>query len=153
MNRPVILGLGNILFQDEGVGIHLVHQLMQEAIALKTEIIDGGTEALSLLGIVEAAEKLLVIDAISDSEPPGTVKVVPGEEVPLALALTTSVHQIGFQEVLALAQLRGRLPAQMVLIGVEPQTIGWGMELTPLIAEQLPRVKAMIYQQINNWLG
>lgn len=151
--KPVILGLGNPLFQDEGLGIHLIHRLMNEEISEQVDLIDGGTDALALLGIVEEAEYLLIIDAINGNSSPGTVGRLEGQEIPLFLTGKMSAHQIGFQEVLALGRLRGRLPAHLVLMGVQPQSLDWGTELTPTVYASLPRLTEMVYEQINRWMG
>jgi len=151
-NKPVVLGLGNPLFQDEGLGIHLIHQLMHEAMDEQVEFVDGGTDALALLGVVEEADHLLIIDAIDGDHPPGTIRQLTGKEIPLLVNGRMSVHQIGFQEVLALAGLRGRLPADIVLIGVQPQSLDWGTELSPLVAQTLPCLTEMVCEQINAWL-
>lgn len=152
-NKPVVLGLGNPLFQDEGLGIHMIHQLMQDGINEQAEFIDGGTDALALLGVIEEAEHLLVIDAIDGDYPPGTIRQLAGEEIPLLVTGRMSVHQIGFQEVLALAGLRGKLPAHIVLLGVQPQSLDWGTELSPPVASALPYLNNMVNEQINAWLA
>ena len=152
-NKMVVLGLGNPLFQDEGLGIHFVHQLMQEEIDERVELIDGGTDALALLGVVEEAEYLLIIDAIDGEQPPGSIQQISGENIPRLVAGRVSAHQIGFQEVLALASLRGRLPAHIVLIGVQPQSLDWGTELSPPVATTLPLLTEMVYAQINSWIA
>ncbi len=149
--KPVILGLGNPLFQDEGLGIHLIHQLMQEEINNRADLIDGGTDALSLLGIVEEAQYLLIIDAINADQPIGTIMYVSGQDIPLLMSEKVSAHQIGFQDVLSIASLRGRLPSHMVLIGVQPQSLDWGTELSPPVAGTLDTVKKMVYEQIDCW--
>lgn len=152
-NKPVVLGLGNPLFQDEGLGIHLIHQLMQTSANEQVDFVDGGTDALALLGVVEEAEHLLIIDAIDGDYPPGTICQFAGKEIPLLVAGRMSVHQIGFQEVLALAELRGKLPAHIVLIGVQPESLDWGTELSPPVAKTLPCLTEMVYEQINAWSG
>lgn len=150
--KPVILGLGNLLLRDEGLGIHIVQRLMREDIAEYTELVDGGTDALSLLGIVEAADRLLIIDAINTGSPPGTIRLIQSQEIPLILTSSMSPHQIGFSEVLTLAKLRGRLPAHSLLVGIEPQSLDWGTELTPLLAQRVPEIVGLVYQQINDWV-
>lgn len=149
--KPVILGLGNPLFQDEGLGIHLIHQLMQEELDDRADLIDGGTDALSLLGIVEEAQYLLIIDAVNADQPAGRIQYIVGQDIPLLMSDKMSAHQIGFQEVLTLASLRGRLPCHMALIGVQPQSLDWGTELSPPVASTLTTVKEMVYAQIDFW--
>ncbi len=150
-NKMVILGLGNPLFQDEGLGIHLIWQLMEEGIDERVELIDGGTDSLALLGIVEEAACLLIVDAIDADEPPGSIRQIAGEEIPLMVTRKMSAHQIGFQDVLALARLRNRFPDQIVLIGVQPESLDWGTELSLPVADTLVRVKEMVYAQIHSW--
>ncbi|MEN6461887.1 MAG: HyaD/HybD family hydrogenase maturation endopeptidase [Syntrophomonas sp.] len=151
-NKPIILGLGNPLFQDEGLGIHVIHRLMNEDISNRAELIDGGTDALALLGLVEEAEYLLIIDAINGDDIPGSVRRFAGQEIPFFLSSRMSPHQIGFQEVLALARMRGRLPDHIVLLGVEPLSLDWGTKLTTPVAASLPQLTKMIYEQINSWV-
>ena len=152
-NKPVVLGLGNPLFQDEGLGIHMIHQLMHEKSNEQAEFIDGGTDALALLGVIEEAEHLLVIDAIDGGYPPGTIRQLAGAEIPLLVTGRMSAHQVGFQEVLALAGLRGKLPAHIVLLGVQPQSFDWGTELSHPVAETLPCLADMVNEQLDAWLA
>jgi hydrogenase maturation protease len=126
---------------------------MNEEISDRAELIDGGTNALALLGLVEEAEYLLIIDAVAADSSPGSVIRREGLEIPLFSTERMSAHQIGFQEVLALARLRGRFPAHMVLIGVQPQSLDWGTELTPTVSASLPCLTEMVYEQINSWIA
>lgn len=150
-NKAVILGLGNPLFSDEGVGIHLVQSLMQEEISERAEIVDGGTDALYLLGTVEGTEHLLVVDAIDGDGAPGSLYRFEGDQIAMGWKNRLSAHQIGFQEVLALARLQGRLPAQIVLLGVQPLSLDWGTEMTETVAGVLPRLHTMVYEQLASW--
>lgn len=151
-NKPVVLGLGNPIFQDEGIGIHVVHQLMDNDMVARVELIDGGTDGLLLLNTVETAEKLLVIDAVNGQQKAGTVYRLEDDEIPLLAKKKLSPHQLSFQEVLALARLRGKFPKSLVLIGVQPRTLDWGTELTPETAKVLPDVINLVEKQIDEWL-
>lgn len=108
----VVLGIGNLLWADEGFGVRCVEALQQRyTFAEHVELIDGGTQGLYLVQHVQAADKLLILDAIDYGLPPGTLKEVRNDEVPRFLgAKKMSLHQTGFQEVLALAQLTGASP-------------------------------------------
>jgi hydrogenase maturation protease len=152
-NKVVVLGLGNPLFQDEGLGIHMINQLMNEKISDQVELVDGGTGALELLNILEEADYLLVIDAVDGDHPPGTVRKLSGRDIPLLVTGRMSVHQVGFQETLALAAMRGRLPQQLVLFGIQPQCLDWGTELSPTVANVLPELSAMVNEQLEDWLA
>jgi len=150
-SKPVIMGLGNPLFQDEGLGVHCIARLADADFHEQAELIDGGTDSLALLGVVEAAKHLLVIDAIDTDAPAGTICRVNGDEIPLMMAGRMSAHQIGFQEVLALASLRGKLPAELILIGVQPESLDWGTELTHTVTAAIPAVIEMVRQQLVVW--
>jgi hydrogenase maturation protease len=150
--KPVILGLGNPLFQDEGLGIHIVHHLMGGELEDQAELIDGGTDGLLLLGTVEAAQQLIIIDAINGDFPAGTIKSLAGDEIPLFANGKLSPHQLSFQEVLALARMRGKLPDQIVLLGVQSESLDWGTNLSPKVANSVPMVINLVYRQIEKWL-
>ncbi len=145
------MGLGNPLFQDEGLGIHVISRLMASDLGARADLIDGGTDGLSLLGIVESARPLIVIDAISGGFSPGTIKLLPGHEIRILAPARLSVHQLGFQEVLALAQMRGKYPQHLMLIGVQPQSLYWGTDLTPAVSQAVPQVIELVFNQIDNW--
>ena len=139
-NAAAILGIGNVLWADEGFGVRAVEALhAQYCTKDDVEIIDGGTQGLSLLPIVEDTEFLLIFDAIDFGLPCGTMKSVFDEDVPRYLtAKKLSLHQTSFQDVLALAQLSGRIPSRMALIGVQPLDLNtYGGSLTTPVAAQI----------------
>src|SRR5512139_995020 len=105
--RKAILGLGNLLYQDEGFGIHAL-RVLQEAIDVPGDIefVDGGVLGMNLLPLVEESSHLLVLDAVNASQPPGTIVELKAEQIPLLTATKLSEHQVGFQEVLGLARFR-----------------------------------------------
>jgi hydrogenase maturation protease len=152
-NKIVVLGLGNPLFQDEGLGIHMINQLMQETTYAQVELVDGGTDALALLNVVEETDHLLVIDAIDGDHLPGTVRKLSGMDIPRLFSRRMSVHQIDFQETLALAALRGRLPQHLILFGVQPHCLDWGTELSPPVRNALPELTAQVNAQLDAWLA
>lgn len=125
MNAPapiLVLGIGNLLWADEGFGVRCVEALAaQWTFPEHVQVVDGGTQGLYLLPQVEATSRLLVFDAIDWGLPAGTLQVIEGEDVPRFMgAKKMSLHQTGFQEVIACADLRGKCPQELVLIGVQP---------------------------------
>ncbi len=118
----LVLGIGNLLWADEGFGVRCAEALAERHVLPQhVTVMDGGTQGLYLLPYVEAAERLLVFDAVDYGDPPGTLRVVVGDAVPRFMgAKKMSLHQTGFQEVLASAELLGRLPAELVLVGCQP---------------------------------
>lgn len=150
--RTVVLGLGNTLNRDEGVGVHALAPLAARLGAqTAVELLDGGTLGLNLLPLVEECSHLLVLDALDAGRAPGTVVELRREQIPLYAGVRLSQHQITFQEVLGLAGIRGKLPAHLHLIGVQPADITIGLELSPLVAATLPDVVARAVCVLAAW--
>ncbi|HXY59298.1 MAG TPA: HyaD/HybD family hydrogenase maturation endopeptidase [Methylocystis sp.] len=131
--RTLVLGIGNILWADEGFGVRAVEAFHSR---FETDesvtVLDGGTQGLYLVHFVEACEQLIVFDAIDYGLAPGELHVVRDGEVPrFTGAKKMSLHQTGFQEVLSAAELLGRYPQRLALIGVQPEDLeDWGGPLT-----------------------
>jgi len=121
----LILGIGNVLWADEGFGIRAIEELhARYAFPDTVRVMDGGTQGIFLLPWVRDARRLLIFDAIDFGLPPATMKVIRGDEVPRFMgAKKVSMHQAGFQEVLSSAQLTDDLPEDLVLIGVQPELL------------------------------
>jgi len=121
----LILGIGNVLWADEGFGIRTIETLHERYIFPdNVRVMDGGTQGIFLIPWVRNAKRLLIFDAVDFGLAPATLKVIRDDEVPRFMgAKKVSMHQTGFQEVLASADLAGDLPLQMVLIGVQPELL------------------------------
>jgi len=152
--RILVLGIGNLLWADEGFGVRAVEYFNRRyEVPAQVEVVDGGTQGVYLLRYVQAADYLLVFDAIDYGLPPGTLKVVRDDEVPAFLGVKKmSMHQTGFQEVLACAQLAGRCPARMVLIGVQPlQLDDFGGSLSEQVKAQIDPAIDVALAQLAEW--
>lgn len=153
-NRVLILGIGNVLWADEGFGVRCV-EVMAETHALPetVRLLDGGTQGLYLLPFLEETDALIVFDAIDYGLPPGTMKVVRDGEVPAFMgAKKMSLHQTGFQDVIATAQLMGYCPARMVLIGCQPVELDdYGGGLRPEVAARIPEALAIARDVLAEW--
>ncbi|MBC9784663.1 HyaD/HybD family hydrogenase maturation endopeptidase [Heliobacterium chlorum] len=152
MKKIIVMGLGNLLFTDEGLGVHTIEALEKAySFPPEVELIDGGTLGLLLLDTLESAERFLCIDAVNVGKEPGTLIRLEGDELPQYLGVKMSQHQMGFQEVLALASFRGQLPPEMVLIGVQPDNLEWGLQLSPTVQSVFPQVLAAVRAQLEQW--
>ncbi|MZP29714.1 HyaD/HybD family hydrogenase maturation endopeptidase [Heliobacterium undosum] len=150
--KIIVMGLGNLLFTDEGLGVHAIRRIEAGyAFSPEVELIDGGTLGLILLEHLEEASHFLCIDAVNAGQAPGSLVRLEGEELPRYLGVKMSQHQMGFQEVLALASLRGTLPDQMALVGVQPESLEWGTELSPTVAATLPAVTGAVLELLGRW--
>jgi len=150
MRHITILGVGNILFSDEGVGIQVVQALSEEySFSDNVSIEDGGVLGIRLLGIISQADDLVVVDAIRNGGPPGTLYRLDGDAIPKRILAKNSLHQVDLLEALTLCQALDKVP-ETVIIGVEPQDIeSLGLELTGPIQEKVEDLKAMTLRELD----
>ncbi len=148
----MVLGLGNILNRDEGLGVHALGVLAQSLGSPgEIEFVDGGVLGLNLLPLVESCGHLLVLDAVNAGRPPGSLIELRGEEIPLYAEARLSQHQVTFQEILALANLRDKLPPQLHLVGVQPADLGVGIGLSPAATLALSQVIERAIKVLRTW--
>jgi len=145
----LVLGLGNVLCADDGVGISAVLQLLQRyQPARGVRVLDGGTMGLSLLPELERAEQAIFVDAIRDGDSlPGSLVRIEQEDVMHAAATRLSVHQIGVTDLLEGASLRSRCPRKLILCGVVPQSIELRFGLSPSVAAAVPKLIELVLQE------
>jgi hydrogenase maturation protease len=132
--RIVVLGLGNMLMADDGLGLAALAHLQDEwFVPPEVDLVDGGTWGMNLLPIIEATDRLLILDAIDAGRHAGALIELRDEAVPRTLATRLSPHQIDLREVLALATLRGTVPRELVALGLQPERIEMSTELSPVV--------------------
>lgn len=152
----VVLGIGNVLWADEGFGVRCVEALQAGwDFADHVRLVDGGTQGLYLLPLVQTATHLVILDAIDYGLPPGTLKRVADDEVPRFLgAKKMSLHQTGFQEVLMLAQMTESYPRHVLLVGCQPEELeDYGGSLRDSVKAVLPLALDAAVEQIAAWGG
>ena len=150
----LVLGIGNVLWADEGFGVRCVETLQRLwQFPPQVELMDGGTQGLYLLHNVQEATKLLIFDAIDYGLEPGTLKVIENEDVPRFMgAKKMSLHQTGFQEVLCVAQLTGHYPEQVVLIGCQPEELDdYGGSLRAVVRNAMDEALRLGLQRLRDW--
>jgi hydrogenase maturation protease len=137
---------------DDAFGSRMV-ELLQAKLRFPPEvsILDGGTLGLDLLPRLEGVDRLLIIDALEMDAEPGEVFRLEGEEVPRAFATKLSVHQMGVQDLLAVAELQGHLPSELVVWGVQPGTVEMGLNLSPPVAAAMDKLMAGILEELRCW--
>ena len=154
-DQILVLGIGNLLNTDEGVGVHAVRMMQAQAEAAGgvegVVLHDGGTLGLNLLPLVEETTHLLILDAVDAGRPPATVVELTKDEIPLYAGIKMSQHQLTFQEVLGLALIRGRLPEYLHLVGLQPVSLEIGTELSPAAADALPRLVERAWRVLSRW--
>ena len=147
--RVVVLGIGNMLLSDEGVGVHAVEAL-QKAFVLPddVEVVDGGTTGMELLPTLHGTDHLIVVDAVRVGKPPATVVRLVDDEVPAFFKTKLSPHQVGLSDVLAALRFGGGGPEHVVLIGVQPVSLDLSMELSPAVAACMDEVLDLVTAEL-----
>lgn len=147
--RITILGIGNLLLKDEGVGVHLIRKLVRDNTGYANlNIIDGGTSPDIFSLVDDSVDKLIVVDAVKAGNKPGTVYRFSFDDLDLDSASPVSLHEIGVLEGLRLMVLLNRQPKSTVIIGIEPKTIDFGLELSPEVEEKLPDIVKLILNEV-----
>jgi hydrogenase maturation protease len=149
----IVLGIGNMLWADEGFGVRAVEALHERyETPPGVTLLDGGTQGLLLLDHVCDARRVLVFDAIDYGLEPGALRVLRDEEIPAWAPAKMSLHQASFQEVIALARLRGRVPEAMTLIGVQPAVLAdFGGSLTEPVRARLDEAVLIAVAELEAW--
>ena len=146
--KIVILGVGNLLLSDEGVGVHVAHELMKLELPPEVSVVEGGTDGFRLLNVITEADRVIVIDAVRSGADPGSVYRFDVNDVrSVPPGFMTSVHQVGILEVIELSGLIGKTPRTTV-IGVEPRSLEMGMELSPEVKEKIPRIIELVLEEV-----
>lgn len=149
MARALILGVGNLLLSDDGVGVRVIERLQAtHTFPADVQLLDGGTCGLDLLHYLEGIDRLIVVDAANLGKPPGTIQRFAGEDVPAFMGLKISPHEINLPELLFSAKLTGIYPAEVVILGIQPQTLETSLELSPPVAAQVPTLAALVLAEL-----
>jgi len=146
-----VLGLGNILLEDEGLGIRALELLQQRyEIPSEVELLDGGTTGMGLLDDISGRQHLLVLDAVQTGEPPGTLVKLAGDEVPVYFEMRISPHQLGLSDVLATLELSGERPAGVTVLGLVPESLEMCLQLSDLVNGRLDSLVEAAVKELDN---
>ena len=148
--KIAILGVGNILLKDEGIGVRVVRQL-EHGYTFQPEIalIDGGTDGPHLTSLVAHFDEIIVIDAVEGGEKPGTLYRFTLDQISFDIPTHLSIHQMGVLESLNEVRLLGKEP-EVTFIGIEPEDISpWGMDLSPVVEEKIPEIITLVFKELS----
>ncbi len=149
----LILGVGNLLLSDEGVGVHIAQRMMKMDMPPQVQVVEGGTDGFGLVNVITQADRMILIDAVRGGGQPGSIYRFEIEDCPpFPDIFKTSVHQISILEVINLSSLIGSTP-RTTIIGIEPACMEMGMELSPAVEAKVPRVIQMIKEEVEASLG
>lgn len=147
-----LLGVGNILLSDEGLGVHVVREMEQEyTFTPEINIVDGGTMGMELLSYMRGMTKLLLVDAVNGGEAPGTIYEFPHQQTEAYFTDNISVHEVGMQDILRIRALQENPLEDATVIGVEPESLDIRLTPTETVQAVLPEVKQRIIRQLEAW--
>lgn len=152
--KTLVLGIGNTLLSDEGVGVHVIHALAASAaLPEDVELLDGGTLSFTLAGPIEEADALIVVDAAQIQSEPGAWRLFEGAAMDAFLLgnRKSSVHEVGLTDLRAIALLAGHWPEKRALLAIQPQLVDWGETPTPAVAAAIPPVCTAVRGLIETW--
>lgn len=152
--NTLVLGLGNTLLGDEGLGVRIIEKMQQEDSDLAgITYLDGGTLSFTLAGYIEEADNLIIVDAAQLNSSPGDISVYENEDMDqfVSSSRNKSVHEVNITDILALAHLTGHLPERRALIGIQPKFIDWGDTLSDPAAQAIPQARKITRELIKRW--
>ena len=148
----LVIGLGNPIMADDGLGLAALERLRHGwRLAESVRLVDGGTWGMNLLPLIEEAERVVFLDAIDAGQPAGALVLLEREELPRLFAHKLSAHQIDLREVLAVAELRGTLPSDLVAIGLQPGRLEMSSGLSPELECRLDELLTAVLEQLERW--
>lgn len=151
-NSIVVLGVGNILLTDEGLGVHVVEDLKANyTFTPQISLIDGGTMGMELLTYMRGMKKILLIDAVNGGEAPGTIYEFPHRELEQYFTDHISVHEVGMQDILRIRAIQENPLEDAIVIGVEPESLDVGFEPSVPVQKALPEVKERVLRVLRKW--
>jgi len=153
MSPVLVLGVGNTLMSDDGVGVRLLERLQSTAPPMaEVDYVDAGTLSFILLPRIQACDALIVLDAAHLDETPGAMRTLTGPDMDEFLRTARcSVHEVGIRDLLDLARLTDSLPERRAFVGIQPKEIGWGDALSPEVAAAVPEAVARVLELLAEW--
>ena len=154
MQEPTItiMGLGNILLMDEGVGVHAVKAFQQQYnVPDYVEIVDGGAAGLDLLPFIDGREKLLMVDAVNFDREPGYIDILQNDAIPAKFGVKASLHHLGLMDVLSIVKLSDTSPKDICLIGIQPKSMELGLDMTPEIWDKINALVERMVSKLREW--
>jgi hydrogenase maturation protease len=150
--RTVVIGLGNPLMGDDGLGLAALERLRAGwQLPASVVLVDGGTWGMSLLPDIEDADRLLFLDAIDVGAAPGTLHRLQRDQIPRYLATKISPHEVDLRDVLALAELRGTLPQETVAVGLQPAAVELSSDISDVVRARLDDCVLAAVRQLEQW--
>jgi hydrogenase maturation protease len=145
----LVLGMGNILLEDEGLGVRALELLQRDyELPAGVDALDGGTTGMGLLDDISGRDHLIVLDAVQTGDAPGTLVALRGAEVPVYFGVRVTPHQLGLADVLATLELRDEQPASVTVLGMVPHSLEMSLELSSPVQSRLPELVRLAVEEL-----
>ena len=152
MKQITVLGIGNILMQDEGFGVRVVEQLLRQyTFPSNVQVLDGGTLGMELLRFLIGTDQLILVDAVSGNLSPGSIYQFNNDEVKAYFKEKVSMHELGIQDVLAVMDVLEKPVSEIRILGVQPLTIDTSLEMTPIVAKAVDVIVKQVLLVLKEW--
>lgn len=152
MTQITVLGIGNILMQDEGFGVRVVEQLLRQySFPSNVQVLDGGTLGMELLRFLIGTDKLILVDAVSGNLSPGSIYQFHNDEVKAYFKEKVSMHELGIQDILAVMDVLEKPISEIMILGVQPLTIDTSLEMTPIVAKAVDVIVKQVLLVLKEW--
>ena len=153
-SRRMVLAVGNSLLKDDGVGIHVLRRLVTERRRPDVRYVDGGTLGFTLAPLIEETDMLVVLDAMRFGAPPGSIAVKVGPDLDRFVSRKrATAHEVNLRDLLDIVRMRGSLPPARALVGIEPESVEWGLDPTPTIASAIPAAADAVERLLDSLSG
>lgn len=149
MNSVAIIGIGNILRKDDGIGVHVINKLEKEGLTSTIQLVDGGTSTLDMLGYFLDYERIIVVDCLKAGYEPGTIYKIKAEDIKNYKKESLSIHDVQILDVVKMANMMDRFPS-VVIFGIEPKEIEFDLELSDVMKSKIPEVIKLIKKELEN---
>jgi hydrogenase maturation protease len=151
-HKICVIGLGNTLMQDDGVGVITVKAVKERyRFEPQIDLLDGGTAGLDLLPVIEGYQRVLFVDAVDAGEEPGSILIIKGDEIASFMRAQKSAHHVGLADLLYAARISGCLPPEICLVGIQPESIDVGLELTDVLQSRLEMFVTAVLERLRHW--
>jgi hydrogenase maturation protease len=146
--KILILGIGNVLLTDEGIGVRVAEKMREMNLPPDVEVMDGGVGGLNLHFLIEGRKKVIVVDAVKAGAPPGTLFRFTDKDLAAKKGVMRSAHGIDFSDVVSIVNFLGTRPEEIVFLGIEPESLDVGLELSPLIEKNIPILINLVMKEL-----
>ncbi len=146
-----VMGIGNILMQDEGIGVHIIKELEKYDFNPHIALIDGGNMGMDLLPFFDEYNRMIIVDAVDFEKEPGFIDTIENDDILTLFTTKMSLHHLGLKDVLSYAKLLDQTPEDLCLIGIQPHKVEMEIELSQIVNSRIPELVTLVLQKLKIW--